>query len=82
MPTIAWISAAVCHATGFGFGGTTIVFFNYVLPGLAIFVMVYEIRGVALTGKSLYGPQLLIGAGWLVGAFVIAALAYQLTEDG
>jgi len=53
VPTIAWISAAVCHATEFGFGGTTSVFFNYVLPGLAIFVMVYEIRGPEEEGQMI-----------------------------
>jgi ABC-type multidrug transport system permease subunit len=52
----------------------------YAVPHTAL---IESIRGIALTGVPItdYGRQVLIGAGWLVLALVVAALAYRFTED-
>lgn len=59
-----------------------------ILPELVPFVvphtaLIEVIRGIVLTGDPItaYGGQLLIGAGWLAGAFVVAAFAYRFTDD-
>jgi ABC-2 type transport system permease protein len=74
----------------FGFAGVMfpIEALPGILPDVAPFAiphaaLIEVIRGIALTGDSIaaYGPQLLIGAGWLAGAFTVAALSYRFTED-
>ncbi|MEX0629655.1 MAG: ABC transporter permease [Chloroflexota bacterium] len=74
----------------FGFAG--VMFPIQALPGVLPDVVPFAIphaalieviRGIALTGDPIiaYGPQLLIGAGWLAGTFTLAALSYRFTED-
>jgi ABC-type polysaccharide/polyol phosphate export permease len=74
----------------FGFAG--VMFPIEALPGFLPDVVPFAIphaalieiiRGIALTGDPItdYGRQLLIGAGWLAGAFTVAALSYRFTED-
>lgn len=45
--------------------------------------LIEAIRGIALTGADItrYGTQVLVGAAWLVGALVLASLAYRFTDD-
>jgi ABC-type multidrug transport system permease subunit len=52
----------------------------YAVPHTAL---IEAIRGIALTGVPItdYGRQVLIGAGWLALALVVAALAYRFTEE-
>ena len=59
-----------------------------ILPNLVPFVvphtaLIEVIRGIALTGAGIteYGTQVLIGAGWLAVALVVATLAYRFTDD-
>lgn len=59
-----------------------------VLPQLVPFVvphtaLIEVIRGIALSGDSItaYGPQLLVGAGWLALAFAVAAISYRFTDE-
>jgi ABC-2 type transport system permease protein len=74
----------------FGFAG--VMFPVEALPGILPHVVPFVvphtalieiIRGIVLTGDPItsYGPQLLIGTGWLAGAFTVAALSYRFTED-
>ncbi|MGH8874620.1 MAG: ABC transporter permease [Acidimicrobiia bacterium] len=74
----------------FGFSG--VMFPTEALPGLLPDIVPYAvphtalieaIRGIALTGESVtaYGHQVLVGAGWLAGAFIVAALGYRFTDD-
>jgi ABC-2 type transport system permease protein len=74
----------------FGFAG--VMFPTEALPGILPDVVPFAvphtalievIRGIVLTGDAItgYGPQLLIGVGWLAGAFAVAALGYRFTED-
>jgi ABC-type multidrug transport system permease subunit len=74
----------------FGFAGVMfpIQALPGILPEVVPFVVPHTalieiIRGIVLTGDAItgYGPQLLIGAGWLAGAFAVAALSYRFTED-
>ncbi|MGH8983958.1 MAG: ABC transporter permease [Acidimicrobiia bacterium] len=58
------------------------------LPDLVPFVvphtaLIEVIRGIALTGDAItaYGPQLMIGAGWLAVAFAVAAISYRFTDE-
>lgn len=52
----------------------------YAVPHTAL---IEAIRGIALTGAGItgYGTQVLIGAGWLALALVVASLAYRFTDE-
>jgi ABC-2 type transport system permease protein len=52
----------------------------YVVPHAAV---IEVIRGIVSNGDAItqYGPQILIGIGWLVAALTVAPLAYRFTED-
>ncbi|MGH2384904.1 MAG: ABC transporter permease, partial [Candidatus Limnocylindria bacterium] len=74
----------------FGFAG--VMFPIEALPGFLPDVVPFAIphtalieviRGIVLTGDAItgYGPQLLIGGGWLAFAFVVAAISYRFTDD-
>lgn len=74
----------------FGFSG--VIFPVAALPGVLPDVVPYAvphtalieiIRAIALNGDPItgYGQQLLIGAGWLVAAFIIASLSFRFTDD-
>jgi ABC-2 type transport system permease protein len=73
----------------FGFSG--VLFPTEALPGalphIVAFVphtaLIEIIRAIVLTGETItgYGPQLLIGTGWLAAAFTAAALSYRFTES-
>lgn len=74
----------------FGFSG--VMFPTHALPGILPDIVPFAvphtalidaIRGIALTGDAItrYGPQLLIGVGWLAVAFTAAALTYRFTEE-
>jgi ABC-type polysaccharide/polyol phosphate export permease len=53
---------------------------SYAVPHTAL---IQAIRGIALTGANIthYGTQILVGAGWLAAALVIASLAYRFTDQ-
>lgn len=53
---------------------------QYAVPQTAL---IEAVRGIALTGAGIteFGTQVLIGAGWLAVALVVAALAYRFTEE-
>jgi ABC-type polysaccharide/polyol phosphate export permease len=74
----------------FGFSG--VLFPKAALPGalpdLVLYAVLHTalievIRGITLSGDAIigFGEQLLIGAGWLILAFALAALFYRFTED-
>ncbi len=52
----------------------------YAVPQTAL---IEAIRGVALTGAGIthYGTQVILGAGWLAVALVVAILAYRFTDE-
>lgn len=45
--------------------------------------LIEAIRGIALTGADItrYGPQILVGAGWLAVALIVASIAYRFTDE-
>jgi len=74
----------------FGFSG--VMFPTEALPGVLPDIVPYAvphtalieaIRGIALTGAPItdYIAQILVGAAWLTGAFVVATIAYRFTEE-
>lgn len=74
----------------FGFSG--VMFPTEALPSVLPAIVPYAvphaslieaIRGIALSGDSItgYGEQVLVGLGWLVAAFALAALAYRFTDE-
>ncbi|MGH2377762.1 MAG: ABC transporter permease [Candidatus Limnocylindria bacterium] len=74
----------------FGFAGVMfpIEALPGILPDLVPFLvphtaLIEVVRGIVLSGDAItvYGRQLLIGAGWLAVAFAVAALCYRFTED-
>lgn len=52
----------------------------YAVPHTAL---IEAIRGIALTGADItqYGTQVLVGAGWLAAALLVASLAYRFTDE-
>lgn len=53
---------------------------DYAIP----FVPSFDaLRGIALDGASItgYGPELLVGAAWIVGLFALASRVYPLKEE-
>lgn len=52
----------------------------YAVPHTAL---IEAIRGIALTGANItqYGTQVLVGAGWLAVALLVASLAYRFTDE-
>jgi ABC-type polysaccharide/polyol phosphate export permease len=52
----------------------------YAVPHTAL---IEAIRGIALTGANIthYGTQVLIGAGWLAAALLVASLAYRFADE-